>query len=75
MAEEFDDKQIRIELKRLVEDLRAKLMRKLCEVESEAALTQDVTESQLRGLNEKVEQSKGEMSLRFQQMIDFIDRQ
>jgi hypothetical protein len=74
MMEQLDEEQIRLELKKLVEDLKSKMMQELCDVQSKAPLTQGVTESQLHSLNEKIEQSKGEASLRFQQMIDFIDR-
>ena len=75
MPEEFGHDQIRIELKRLVEDLKFKMMRELVEVEEQAAKTQGVTAAQLDVLNEKMEESKNKASLRFQQMMDFIDRQ
>lgn len=75
MSEDSGDEQIRIELKKLVGELKTQMMRELDDVEVKAASTQGVTADQLNGLNEKMKVSESKASLRFQRMIDLIDRQ
>ena len=78
MSDGFDDDQIRIELKRLVEDLRLRILQSLDEPETVMATNPDVasgaTAQQLQSLRDGVEQAKEKATVRLQQMIDFIDR-
>ncbi|HET7316772.1 MAG TPA: hypothetical protein VFI88_05040 [Sphingomicrobium sp.] len=74
MAEEFGDEQIRVELKRLVENFRATVLRKMKEIESEAEIADGAAELQVQKLRERLEESKADLSLRTKQMLHFIER-
>ena len=75
MAQVFSDEQIRIELKRIVEDFQAATLSKLNDVVSEAERTEGVTELQVRNLRDKIEASKVKVADSIQQIMNFIDRQ
>jgi len=75
MEQEFSDAQIRVELKRMVEEFHSETLKQLNDVVSEAERTEGATELQVRNIKDKIEVSKGDLSHRVQQMMNFIDRQ
>ncbi|WP_324805950.1 hypothetical protein SH584_07380 [Sphingomonas sp. LY29] len=75
MAQEFSDEQIRIELKRMVEDFQSATLSELNDVVSQAEGTLGATEQQVGNVRDKIEAAKMDLSLRTRQIMDFIDRQ
>lgn len=75
MAQEFSDEQIRIELKRIVEDFHAATLGKLNDVVGEAERTKGATELQVQEIRNKIEACQADLSHRTQQIMKFIDRQ
>ena len=75
---DLTDEQMRIELKRLVEDTRLRALQSLDEPENTITSNPEVaagaTVEQLKTLSGGIERAKEKLTLRFQQMSDFIDR-
>lgn len=74
MSDGFDDEQIRVELKRLVENARCEIVAKMRAAEVQTIPVSEPIEDHGISLSEKMDQGEAKLSLRIQQMIDFIDR-
>jgi hypothetical protein len=74
---EFSDKQIRIELKRLVEREKKSMLERLEQDSREGAKRiseRDPGEEKIQEFNRKLQQTKEMIETSFQAMLDFIDR-
>ena len=72
-----DDEQIRVELKRMVENLRLRMLKVLDETETKMASYPDKPANmtaKLKRVADDTERAKARLALTVQQMNDFIDR-
>ena len=69
-----DDDHIRVELKRMVENFRLRMMKVLDDTETKIASYPDKPASLMKRISAQTEQSRERLSLTVQQMNDFIDR-
>ena len=69
-----DDDHIRVELKRMVENFRLRMMKVLDDTETKTASYPDKPASLMKRISAQTEQSRERLSLTVQQMNDFIDR-
>lgn len=69
-----DDDHIRVELKRMVENFRLRMMKVLDDTETKIASYPDKPASAMKRISAQTEQSRERLSLTVQQMNDFIDR-
>lgn len=69
-----DDDHIRVELKRMVENFRLRMMKVLDDTETKIASYPDKPASLTKRISAQTEQSRERLSLTVLQMNDFIDR-
>ncbi len=82
---DLSDDEIRVELKRILEHEKVRILLSFDEAQIEVRKTgaeaanpgtaTDIVEQKMLEVCDKLEQKKGEVSLVFQQLTDFIDRQ
>ncbi|UUR09115.1 hypothetical protein [Sphingomonas glaciei] len=73
-APDFPDEAIRIELKRMVDQQHTMTLERLEEVASEILNSDEGTQEKREQVAEKVKRAEELASLRFSQIIAFIDR-
>ena len=85
MRDILSDDEIRVELKRILDHEKARMLLCFDEAQDEVRTTgpeaanpgmpTEIFEQKLREIHDKLEQKKGELSFVFKQLTDFIDRQ